>query len=69
MALTKLIIQVPCFIGFQTILIGVVADLTGSKRSLVEEILVRVRRLEMHDQRTDIETVARVEPRRHGGHS
>lgn len=59
-------------VGFQTILIGLVADLIGASRSLVEEILVRVRRLEMHDQRSDIETVAHVEPRRprvHGGHS
>jgi len=59
-------------IGFQTILIGLVADLIGSSRSLTEEILLRVRRLEMHDQRSDIETVARIEPRRprvHGGQS
>jgi glycosyltransferase involved in cell wall biosynthesis len=59
-------------IGFQTLLIGLVADLIGSNRSLIEEVLVRMRRLEMHDQRTDIETVVRVEPRRtriQGGHS
>ena len=59
-------------IGFQTFLIGLVADLIGSSRSLIEEILLRVRRLELNDQRTDIETVARVEPRRprvRGGHS
>ena len=59
-------------VGFQTMLIGLVADLIGSSRSLVEEILVRVRRLEMDDKRSDIEKVARVEPRRprvQGGHS
>ena len=60
------------FVGFQTMLIGLVADLIGASRSLTEEILLRVRRLEMHDQRDDIERVARVEPRRprvQGGHS
>jgi glycosyltransferase involved in cell wall biosynthesis len=57
-------------IGFQTMLIGLVADLIGSNRSLVEEILLRLRRLETKDERSDIERVARVEPRRaHGGHS
>jgi glycosyltransferase involved in cell wall biosynthesis len=59
-------------IGFQTLLIGLVADLIGSNRSLIEEVLLRMRRLEMHDQRTDVETVASVEPRRprvQGGHS
>ena len=59
-------------IGFQTMLIGLVADLIGSSRSLIEEILVRMRRLEMNEKRTDIETVSRVEPRRprmQGGHS
>lgn len=60
-------------IGFQTLLIGLVADLIGSNRSLIEEVLLRMRRLEMHDQRTDVETVAApVEPRRprvQGGHS
>jgi glycosyltransferase involved in cell wall biosynthesis len=57
-------------IGFQTILIGLVADLIGSNRTLLEEILLRMRRLESNDKRTDIETVTRVESRRsrlHGG--
>jgi glycosyltransferase involved in cell wall biosynthesis len=34
-------------IGFQTMLIGLVADLIGSSRSLLEDILVRVREVEM----------------------
>ena len=34
-------------VGFQTMLIGLVADLIGSSRSLVEDMLVRVRELEL----------------------
>ena len=37
-------------VGFQTMLIGLVADLIGSSRSLLEDALVRVRELEL---RTD----------------
>lgn len=33
-------------IGFQTLLIGLVADLVGANRKIVEELLYRVRRLE-----------------------
>lgn len=33
-------------IGFQTLLIGLVADLVGANRKIVEELLFRVRRLE-----------------------
>ena len=59
-------------IGFQTVLIGLVADLIGSSRALTEELLLRIRRLELHEQSSDVERVARVEPRRRrvqGGHS
>lgn len=34
-------------IGFQTVLIGLVADLIGSSRALLEDVLVRVREVEM----------------------
>ena len=35
-------------IGFQTILIGLVADLIGANRTLLEDTLFRVRELELH---------------------
>jgi glycosyltransferase involved in cell wall biosynthesis len=46
-------------IGFQTVLIGLVADLIGSSRSLIEDLLFRMRRLELGDQDSNVETVAR----------
>jgi glycosyltransferase involved in cell wall biosynthesis len=59
-------------IGFQTVLIGLVADLIGANRSLIEDLLFRMRRLELGDHSTEIETV--VHPpdrlsRAQGGHS
>ena len=38
-------------VGFQTILIGVVADLVGANRKILEELLYRVRRLESDESR------------------
>ncbi|HXF64878.1 MAG TPA: hypothetical protein VNK95_24845, partial [Caldilineaceae bacterium] len=35
-----------CIIGFQTLLIGLVADLVGFNRKIMEEVLYRLRRLE-----------------------
>jgi glycosyltransferase involved in cell wall biosynthesis len=35
--------------GFQTLLIGLVADLIGANRKIMEEVLVRVRRSEIND--------------------
>jgi glycosyltransferase involved in cell wall biosynthesis len=34
-------------VGFQTLLVGIVSDLTGSNRKLLEEVLARVRRMEL----------------------
>ena len=34
-------------IGFQTILMGIVADLIGANRTLLEDTLIRVRELEL----------------------
>ncbi len=36
--------------GFQTVLIGLLADLIGSSRRMLEEALLRVRRLELRDR-------------------
>jgi glycosyltransferase involved in cell wall biosynthesis len=46
-------------IGFQTVLIGLVADLIGSSRSLTEDLLFRIRRLELGDAKLNVETVVR----------
>jgi glycosyltransferase involved in cell wall biosynthesis len=46
-------------IGFQTVLIGLVADLIGANRSLIEDLLFRLRRLELGEKSTDVETVVR----------
>jgi hypothetical protein len=46
-------------IGFQTVLIGLVADLIGSNRSLIEDLLYRMRRLELGDRNSTVETVVR----------
>jgi glycosyltransferase involved in cell wall biosynthesis len=58
-------------IGFQTVLIGLVADLIGANRSLIEDILLRMRRVELGDHNSEVETMAHeVEsPRAQGGHS
>jgi glycosyltransferase involved in cell wall biosynthesis len=59
-------------IGFQTVLIGLVADLIGANRSLIEDVLFRMRRMELGDQSTEVETIARgptALPRAQGGHS
>lgn len=37
-------------IGFQTMLIGLVADLIGFNRKILEEVLFRLRRIELEDQ-------------------
>jgi glycosyltransferase involved in cell wall biosynthesis len=43
-------------VGFQTMLIGLVADLIGSSRSLLEDTLLRVRELELQaGQEADVE--------------
>ncbi len=44
-------------IGFQTALIGLLADLIGSNRSLLEDILFRIRRIELRDDSSPIERV------------
>jgi len=36
--------------GFQTILMGLLADLIGSSRRILEEALLRIRRLELRDK-------------------
>lgn len=41
--------------GFQTLLIGLVADLIGANRKLLEEMLYRLRRLEMEEHMGDRE--------------
>ncbi len=59
-------------IGFQTVLIGLVADLIGANRSLIEDLLFRIRRIELGEQSEETETVAparTVFPRAQGGHS
>jgi glycosyltransferase involved in cell wall biosynthesis len=46
-------------IGFQTILIGLVADLIGANRTLLEDTLFRVRELELHlGEGPDVERLA-----------
>jgi hypothetical protein len=37
--------------GFQTLLIGLVADLIGANRKLMEEVLVRIRKGELDDNK------------------
>lgn len=59
-------------IGFQTVLIGLVADLIGANRSLIEDILFRIRCIELGDRSSTVETVVTSEsdlPRAQGGHS
>lgn len=46
-------------VGFLTVLIGLVADLIGANRTLLEEVLFRLRRLELEDHSTGVEVVVR----------
>ncbi len=48
-------------IGFQTVLIGLVADLIGANRSLLEDLLFRFRRMELEEKNGEgeVETVVR----------
>ncbi len=43
-------------VGFQVILIGLLADLIGANRKILEETLYRIRRLEMNEQTAPEET-------------
>lgn len=54
-------------VGFQTVLIGMVADLIGANRMLLEDVLFRLRRLELEDQTTPVEGVFRGPKRRARG--
>ena len=60
-------------IGFQVVLIGLVADLIAANRSLIEDVLFRIRRIELGDQTSPhIERVAKAPPtlpRAQGDHS
>jgi len=59
-------------IGFQTVLIGLVADLIGANRSLIEDLLLRMRRMELGDQSPHVETIVHPDARLtrvQGGHS
>jgi len=47
--------------GFQMVLIGIVADLMNSTRSIIEDISYRVRRIELHGGRPDAGAQAREE--------
>lgn len=59
-------------IGFQTLLIGLVADLIAANRSLLEDLLVRMRCMELGDHSPPVERVASRTtelPRVRGGRS
>lgn len=58
-------------IGFQTVLIGLVADLIAANRSMIEDVLFRVRKIELGDEESGIEKVLAERPlsRVQGGHS
>jgi len=43
-------------IGFFTVLVGLMADLIGGNRALLEDVLYRLRRMELDDLRRDDET-------------
>ncbi|MBI4517284.1 MAG: glycosyltransferase family 2 protein [Deltaproteobacteria bacterium] len=45
-------------VGFQIVLIGLVADLIGGNRYLIEDLLFRIRRMELGDRTNDIEACA-----------
>jgi glycosyltransferase involved in cell wall biosynthesis len=51
-------------IGFITMLIGMLADLIGRNRQLSEEVLLRVRRLELRSGSSDNSARGATEPRR-----
>ena len=40
-------------VGFQVVLIGLVADVISGTRKLLEDLLYRVRRMELRDPRPD----------------
>jgi len=42
-------------VGFQIVLIGLIADLIGANRYMIEDILFRIRRMELGDRTNDIE--------------
>ncbi|MBI1813710.1 MAG: glycosyltransferase family 2 protein [Deltaproteobacteria bacterium] len=42
-------------IGFQIVLIGLIADLIGANRYLIEDVLLRIRRMELGERTNDIE--------------
>jgi len=48
-------------VGFQTLLFGIVSDLVGSNRKLLEETLVRVRRMEIDGLKTGLNIEAPFE--------
>jgi len=48
-----ILVAVLLLAGFQTVLIGMVADLIGSSRRLIEDTLLRVRRLELGETEND----------------
>jgi hypothetical protein len=39
-------------VGFQVLLIGLLADLVGFNRKILEEVLYRLRKLELANERT-----------------
>ena len=51
-------------VGFQVLLIGLLADVISANRKLLEELVYRVRSLELPEERPDAEPVARAVPRR-----
>jgi len=46
-------------VGFQVLLIGLLADLIGFNRKILEDVLYRVRKLEMKERETDAKESAR----------
>jgi glycosyltransferase involved in cell wall biosynthesis len=42
-------------VGFQIVLIGLIADLIGANRSMIEDILFRIRRMELGDRTNEVE--------------
>jgi glycosyltransferase involved in cell wall biosynthesis len=54
-------------VGFQVLLIGLLADVISANRKLLEEVVYRVRTLELPEPQTDREPVAQAAPRRRSG--
>ena len=54
-------------LGFQIVLIGLVADVLSANRKLLEDVVYRVRSLELPESRPDEEPVAQAAPRRRLG--